>query len=246
MRLLFLIAVAFAGYLIYKLYFQKLMAQGQAGKIKIALIVLGLAFLVAAATGRAPAIFAVLGAAMTQAMRLAPLLIKFAPGMAGFFGGKTNPSGASSESRIRTQSLVMSLDQVSGRMHGEIISGEFAGRQLADLTTDELKAFYQYCEQHDTEAVRILQAYIARERQDWEDAPSDEAQDASKLPSGELSVRDAFDILGLEPDSSKEQVIQAHRSLMMQFHPDKGGSNYFASKVNEAKTVLLDSMDGQA
>lgn len=246
MRLLFLIAVAFAGYLIYKLYFQKLMAQGKAGKIKIALIVLGLVFLLAAATGRAPALFAVIGAAMTQAMRLAPLLLKFAPGMAGMFSNQSSAGGSQSESRVRTQSLVMTLNHATGHMNGEIIAGAFAGKLLADLSTEELKQFYHYCEQSDPEAVRILQAYIARERHDWEDAPSDQAQDASQLPAGDLSEREAYDILGLEPGASKEDVVQAHRSLMMQFHPDKGGSNYFASKVNEAKTLLLDNISSES
>jgi len=245
MRLLFIIAIGIAGFLIYKLYFQQLLSQGKAGKIKIALIVLGLIFLLAAITGRANPAFAAIGAALTQVMRLAPLLIKLAPGLAGYFGNSAAPGSArsgQSESKVRTKSLVMTLDHASGKMNGEIIVGALTGKRLSDLTTNELKRFYQDCAESDPETLRILQAYIARERSDWEDAPRDQTEgqggDQSKIGDA-VTVREAYDILGLEQGATKKEITQAHKSLMTQFHPDKGGSNYLASKVNEAKRVLL-------
>jgi len=239
MRLLFIIAIAVAGFLIYKLYFQQLLAQGKQGKIKIAMIVLGLIFLLAAVTGRANAAFGIIGAAMTQVMRLAPLLIKFAPGLAGMFSNKVGPGGQNSQSRVSTKSLVMTLDHATGKMNGEIITGALSGKRLSDLTTNELKRFYQDCAESDPEAIRILQAYIARERSDWDDAPSDQSGPEQASLGDAVTVREAYDILGLEQGATKKEIAQAHKSLMMQFHPDKGGSNYLASKVNEAKRVLL-------
>lgn len=245
MRLIFIIALGVAGYLLYKLYFQQLLAQGKAGKIKIAMIVLGLLFVLAALTGRANAVFAIIGAAMTQVMRFAPLLIKFAPGLAKHFGGALGSGGhaGQSQSRVRTKTLVMTLDHASGKMDGDIIAGEFSGKRLSELSTDELKRFYTECTTSDPDAIRVLQAYVARERADWEDAPSDQStSDQAKLGDG-ITVREAYDILGLEPGATKDDVTQAHRSLMMQFHPDKGGSNYLASKVNDAKKVLLEHLE---
>jgi len=241
MRLIFIIALGVAGYLLYKLYFQKLMAQGKAGKIKIGLIVLGLLLVLAALTGRANALFAIVGAAMTQVMRLAPLLIKFAPGLAKHFGGSMGHGGQAgpSQSRVSTKTLVMTLDHVSGKMDGDLIAGAFAGKRLSELSTEQLKQCYNECLAADPEAIRLLQAYIARERADWEDAPNDQnTSEQAQLGDG-INVREAYDILGLEPGATKSDVRQAHRSLMTQFHPDKGGSNYLASKVNEAKKVLL-------
>lgn len=56
---------------------------------------------------------------------------------------------------------------------------------------------------------------------------------------GRMSRSEALDLLGLSEGASKEEIISAHRRLIQQTHPDKGGTNYLASKINEAKDVLL-------
>ncbi len=54
-----------------------------------------------------------------------------------------------------------------------------------------------------------------------------------------MSADQARDVLGLKPDCSKDDIIQAHRRMMQKVHPDRGGSDYLASQINTAKDVLL-------
>jgi curved DNA-binding protein CbpA len=54
-----------------------------------------------------------------------------------------------------------------------------------------------------------------------------------------MGTDEAYRVLGLPAGSSEGEVKAAHRRLMLRAHPDLGGSNYLAAKLNEAKDVLL-------
>lgn len=59
----------------------------------------------------------------------------------------------------------------------------------------------------------------------------------SKTP---MTRSEAFEILGLEEGASADDINQAYKKLMAQVHPDKGGNDWMASKLNEARSLLLD------
>ena len=54
-----------------------------------------------------------------------------------------------------------------------------------------------------------------------------------------MSAAEALQVLGLEPGASREEITAAHKKLMQRIHPDKGGSSYLASRINQAKDLLL-------
>tara|TARA_B100000378_G_scaffold238393_1_gene205869 strand:+ start:835 stop:1287 length:453 start_codon:yes stop_codon:yes gene_type:complete len=53
------------------------------------------------------------------------------------------------------------------------------------------------------------------------------------------SKDEAYKILGLDFDATKDDIISAHKELIRKNHPDKGGSDYLSSKINEARDILL-------
>lgn len=60
-----------------------------------------------------------------------------------------------------------------------------------------------------------------------------------RAAGGQMAEAEARDILGVAPGYTRDDVVSAHRRLMQKLHPDRGGNDYLAAKVNEAKAVLL-------
>lgn len=54
-----------------------------------------------------------------------------------------------------------------------------------------------------------------------------------------MSREEAYEVLGLTPGASEPEIREAHRRLMRGAHPDSGGSDWLASRINQARDVLL-------
>lgn len=54
-----------------------------------------------------------------------------------------------------------------------------------------------------------------------------------------MTKEEAMEILGIQENASKEEIKAAYHNLMKKNHPDAGGSKYIASKLNQAKDILL-------
>ncbi len=54
-----------------------------------------------------------------------------------------------------------------------------------------------------------------------------------------MSVEEARQILGLKHGASKDEILGIFKKLMLINHPDKGGTEYIAAKIIQAKQTLL-------
>jgi DnaJ homolog subfamily C member 19 len=57
--------------------------------------------------------------------------------------------------------------------------------------------------------------------------------------SSSMTRQEAYEVLGLKPGADADAIHAAHRRLMRTAHPDAGGSDWLASRVNQARDVLL-------
>lgn len=65
---------------------------------------------------------------------------------------------------------------------------------------------------------------------------------AAAPAGGRMSVEEAMAVLGLSGAVNRQAVIDAHRRLMQKVHPDRGGSDYLAARINEARDRLLEDL----
>jgi hypothetical protein len=141
-------------------------------------------------------------------------------------------------SRVRSAFLDMELDHDSGAMRGRVLGGRYEGVTLDALDVPTLAAWMG---EIDAESRALLAAYLDRRDAAWrEHAQGDAAAGQGGAPAGgPMTEQEAYQILGLEAGAGAAEIRRAHRSLMKRLHPDQGGSNYLAARVNEAKDILL-------
>jgi hypothetical protein len=155
----------------------------------------------------------------------------------GWPGWGSRPAGQTS--RVTTDHLEMQLDHDTGAMHGRILKGFFAGRNLEDLRPVELAHLWQDCRFNDPQSAQLVEAYLDRVHPTWRDDLARGEAEHAQGPDGKMTPEQALEILGLQAGASEEEIRRAHRDLMLKLHPDRGGSTYLAAKINEAKDVLL-------
>jgi len=177
-----------------------------------------------------------IGAALTgllvAARQMGPVLLRLFPMLASLKGSRAS---SPRQSTVSTDILRMHLDLETGALSGEVVSGPFKDWLLEEMNREQLESLRRYCQENDAESLQLLEGYLEQRFGDAESA----AEAGEPPPPGGMSRKEALEVLGLDESADREAIINAHRKLMQKLHPDRGGSDYLAAKINQAKDLLL-------
>ncbi len=143
-------------------------------------------------------------------------------------------------SQVRSAHLEMTLDHENGSIDGEILTGTFQGLVLSDLALQELLRFHAEVQANE-ETVKLFETYLDSAHPDWRDQMEKGTARGENASSNsrQLSRDEAYQLLGLESESSEEDIREAYRRLIKRVHPDRGGSAALTTQITEARNRLL-------
>jgi hypothetical protein len=245
-RLVILIALLILAWLGYLWFMRTPPEQVRRSLKQSGLWALALVLILLAVTGRMHWIVAVGAAALPFAKRALALLrfLPMAKNLYGRYQAKQSYQAPKSgqTSTVETRFLRMTLDHDSGEMDGEVLEGGYEDRLLSQMSLNELMSLHAECRSDDPESASLLEAYLDHCHARWREQPSAHSgsdTDNRRSTSTTMTSDEAREILGVGKNAGEHEITQAHRRLMHKLHPDRGGSNYLASKINLAKNCLL-------
>ena len=234
-RILFVVALAiFAITLLWRVQ-QLPPHQRRAGVIQLILMLAVVLVVWLTVTGRMHWVGAALTGAFVFLRQTLPWVLRALPFLQRWRQSQSSGSGQSS---IQTSFLSATLDHDTGNISGEVISGLHEGWRLDDLSTEQLEGLLAQYSGDDPESAELLRAYLAQ-RNDWEDQEAEQRSQQAQAAQVMSSRAEALATLGLDDTASEEDIVAAHRSLIQKLHPDRGGNDYLAAKINQAKDFLL-------
>jgi hypothetical protein len=231
-----LLAIAAAAIAIYYLWRVRSMPphKQRSGYIKFLLGLMIALVVVLTLTGRMHWVGAAITGAFVFLRQILPWIIRALP----FLNKLREQNTQSGESSIQTNHLSATLDHGSGHIDGEIIEGPHKGWLLSELSIMQLEDLLAHYQTEDEESAELLEAYIDQRRQQA-DQNSEQQRSANRAASDQSARAEALAILGLDEGSTEDEVVAAHRSLIQKLHPDRGGNDFLAAKINQAKDILL-------
>ncbi len=227
----FVIAAGLLGLVVYMLlpehrrrqWGRKALLWGAAGFLLLMLV-----------TGRLHWLFAIIAALFPMAQRLLPL-IRAWPWVRRLLGRGGSGTGGTAAGDSDLRGRLLSLTLGDGQdMDGVVHAGRWKGRRLSALSLEELRELNQYCEKRDPASAALLRAYLDRRH-------GGEWRTTGHAPGDPMTREEACAILAVPADADAATITAAHRRLMQRLHPDRGGSDYLASRINAAKKRLLGS-----
>lgn len=139
--------------------------------------------------------------------------------------------------RFSTSFLQIELNIKTGQITGKVIAGPHANAAIESLSLEELSELEHHYKDRDSRSYYLIRMIKQRAG----GGRSQEQQEQANYSAvGDPSIDEALQILGIRSSNpTKKEIIAAHRQLIQKFHPDRGGNDYLASRINLAKDILL-------
>jgi len=92
---------------------------------------------------------------------------------------------------------------------------------------------------------QILPLWLHRKNAQQQNKPDESS--APPRPVALMPIQEALEVLGLSGDINNGEITEtmiqdAHRRLIQKLHPDRGGNDYLAAKINQARDLLLEQI----
>jgi len=143
---------------------------------------------------------------------------------------------------MATSLIRVTFDLASSTLSGVLLpsesAGELAGSDVQALSDEQYRQLFEQWQQLDRQSALLLRGCRLGAA-----SFSGQHQSSGDADSSALSASQAAQILGVKADADRTQIVAAHRRLIQRLHPDRGGSDYLAAQINQAKQVLLDALN---
>jgi hypothetical protein len=86
---------------------------------------------------------------------------------------------------------------------------------------------------------KMISGFFATQQSASTNGGREEARSSPPAQRGKMSREEALSVLGLKLGANEKDIREAHRRLITRVHPDVGGSDDLAARINSARDVLL-------
>jgi hypothetical protein len=169
------------------------------------------------------------------------MILRF--GRIGSFSFEGTTLGEDNESSVRSRFITMTLDHDTGLVEGRVVAGAFKGADLGELGAEDTRLLLAEVAS-DPDSLALLETWLDKNRAGWREYFAGQEAGGTAERGAVDPDQEAYEVLGLRPGATGEEIREAHHKLMKGVHPDQGGSNYLAAKINAAKDRLLKKVGG--
>ena len=141
---------------------------------------------------------------------------------------------------FRTEHIELTLNINTGAVSGRILSGEFTGKPLSELSVSDFDRIEIVFAKKDKRSLYLLR--IARHRLQSQ-THQNEQYHGDDTDISNPTHEEARLILGLDEEFTKKDVNTSYKRLIQKLHPDRGGNDYLASRINLARDLLLKTLN---